>query len=116
VTEDEERARKYQQIEEAQRLKDHLNVLEKELEKFVKSWMALGHEASRGWMFQIDENGLKMLNPSQDMYEVANVPWEHLDSGKVKHLFGDIQQTRDELAEAKKGLRSLGISLSVDSF
>jgi hypothetical protein len=46
------------------------------------------------------------------MREVANVPWAHLDSEKVKHLFGDIQQTRDELAEKEKELRRLGINLS----
>ena len=112
MSDEEERAKKFQQIEEAQKLKSLLDELEKELKRFVKSWLVLGHEASSGWRFQIDENDLKMLNPSQNMREVANVPWAHLDSEKVKHLFGDIQQTRDELAEKEKELRRLGINLS----
>jgi hypothetical protein len=114
VTEDDQFSRTGRSIKKAQELKVRFTQLESELKEFANSWMQLGHEGlhSHGRAFQIDEESLTVRNPTQSLAVILTVPWEHFDAEKIKHLFGDFQQTRDALTEAEKELRALGVSLA----
>jgi hypothetical protein len=111
VTDDDLMLKTGKMVYKAKELRDRLTKLGDELKEFSSSWKELGQQSSdwRGRSFQIGENSLRILNPSRNMCEIATVPWAHFDVEKVKHLFGDIQQTKDALDEVEAKLSALGI-------
>lgn len=110
MTDEQLKAKKWDMVEERNTLKSRLVLLESELKKFAISWMGLGNTcSSSSWSFEIDKIELQVVNPSQSC-TILTVPWAHFDAETIKRLLGDIQQTKDALAEAEKGLHALGIS------
>jgi hypothetical protein len=45
---------------------------------------------------------------------ICTIPWKHLDAERVKVLLIDVQRSREQLSEAEKELRALGVSLNPD--
>ena len=116
VTDEQLEAKKWRTVEEAKSLKSRLALLEDELKKFASSWLELGHlcaGASR-WSFAVGEHRLRVLNPSQDDIEIADVPWSHFDAQTIRQLIGDIQKAAGELEQKRKTLKEAGIDFNSD--
>ena len=110
ATDEQLKAKKWDMLEETKALKARLASLESDLKKFALSWSEMGalHQHSGSWDYQIGEKELEVLNPSRQFCNILTVQWEHFDAVRIKLLLGDIQQTKNSLAEAEKGLRDLG--------
>lgn len=114
MTDEQLKAKKWDTLEEATKLKSRLSLLEREAREFSESLMKLGREITQGWKFVIEESELVMLNPHRQMEEIARVPWKHFDADAIKRLLADAEQARELLGKAKAELRSHGVDLSGD--
>ena len=111
VTQDELDAKTGQMVRKAKGLRERLAKLDDELREFSQSWNELSRTCAgtNSRAFRINETELTVLNTSRAMEPIATVPWRHFEAEAIKRLVGDIQQTSEELSEAERGLRALGI-------
>lgn len=120
MTEEAEKARRYDMRQRGRELKAHLATLEHELHEHSKAWKELS-ETFGNWQhltFRTDEEKIDVVRPVQNecvlpgrqptMNKVCSVPLLYFNGESMKRLLSDLEQAKKEREAIGKQLAELG--------
>jgi hypothetical protein len=123
VTDEQEKAKRYDTRQRGLELKRHLATLRAELRDYSKAWSDLGttfdNDDSKQFVFDRREGVIKVLRADlpqqplrrggqQGMNEVARVGIRYFTGDSLETLLSDIEATKKELQEVSRECAAMG--------
>ena len=108
MTEEQEDAKNWRMLQQRNQIKGKLARLEDEMKRFAESWKTMERffSSPSGRSFKVDEKNIHVFN---DRGDLGRVPLTHFNQEKIEDLIADFETSSEELQEANKRLKALGV-------
>jgi hypothetical protein len=110
VSDQAEKAAKWEAVEEFRERKQHLLVLQNEMLKIGREWEPFANalKSPKSFYFKVEAENITVLYSQQSSQTTAQIPRTHLDWGTLSKLLSDYQATTERIKELEPQFRDLG--------
>lgn len=108
MTEEQEDAKNWRMLQQRKRIRERLARLEDEMKRFAESWKTMERffSSPSGRSFKVEEKNIHVFN---DRGDLGRVPLAHFNAEKIEDLIVDFETSNEELREADRRLKALGV-------